>query len=74
MAHVLKRLFIKLLWVGVVFLGITVISFWVIHLAPGVTDRLANHPQSRGRHVRPVRSSKSSTASTSHSIFNTPVG
>ncbi|QJB57019.1 ABC transporter permease [Pseudodesulfovibrio sp. zrk46] len=35
MVQVLKRIFIKLLWVGVVFLGITVISFWVIHLAPG---------------------------------------
>ncbi|BCS88184.1 ABC transporter permease [Pseudodesulfovibrio sediminis] len=35
MAQVLKRILIKLLWVGVVFLGITVISFWVIHLAPG---------------------------------------
>lgn len=35
MAQVLKRIFIKLIWVGVVFLGITVISFWVIHLAPG---------------------------------------
>jgi len=35
MAQVFKRILIKLLWVGVVFLGITVISFWVIHLAPG---------------------------------------
>ena len=35
MAQVLKRIFLKLLWVGVVFLGITVISFFVIHLAPG---------------------------------------
>ncbi|ADU63754.1 MAG: ABC transporter permease [Pseudodesulfovibrio sp.] len=35
MAQILKRIFIKLIWVGVVFLGITVISFWVIHLAPG---------------------------------------
>lgn len=35
MGQVLKRILIKLLWVGVVFLGITVISFWVIHLAPG---------------------------------------
>ena len=26
---------LKLLWVAVVFFGITVISFWVIHLAPG---------------------------------------
>lgn len=32
---VLKRILIKLLWVTVVFFGITVISFWVIHLAPG---------------------------------------
>ena len=31
----LKRMLAKLLWVGIVFLGITVISFWVIHLAPG---------------------------------------
>jgi len=29
------RLGAKLLWVAVVFFGITVISFWVIHLAPG---------------------------------------
>lgn len=35
MAHVIKRILIKLLWVGVVFFGITIISFWVIHLAPG---------------------------------------
>ncbi len=35
MPQLLKRILIKLLWVGVVFLGITVISFWVIHLAPG---------------------------------------
>ncbi|MBC15444.1 MAG: diguanylate cyclase [Desulfovibrio sp.] len=35
MAQVIKRILLKLLWVGVVFLGITVISFWVIHLAPG---------------------------------------
>lgn len=35
MAQVFKRILIKLIWVGVVFLGITVISFWVIHLAPG---------------------------------------
>ena len=35
MARIIKRIFIKLLWVAVVFLGITVISFWVIHLAPG---------------------------------------
>lgn len=25
----------KIAWVGIVFIGITVISFWVIHLAPG---------------------------------------
>lgn len=29
------RLLTKLAWVAVVFFGITVISFWVIHLAPG---------------------------------------
>jgi peptide/nickel transport system permease protein len=33
--RILMRILTKLLWVGVVFLGITVISFWVIHLAPG---------------------------------------
>lgn len=35
MHGLLKRFLLKLAWVGVVFLGITVISFWVIHLAPG---------------------------------------
>ena len=35
MPALLKRLGLKLLWVGAVFLGITIISFWVIHLAPG---------------------------------------
>jgi len=35
MAQVLKQILLKILWVGVVFFGITVISFWVIHLAPG---------------------------------------
>jgi peptide/nickel transport system permease protein len=30
-----KRVLVKILWLGVVFLGITVLSFWVIHLAPG---------------------------------------
>lgn len=30
-----KRIAIKCLWVAAVFLGITIISFWVIHLAPG---------------------------------------
>ncbi len=33
--RMLSRIFVKLAWVAVVFLGITVISFWVIHLAPG---------------------------------------
>ncbi len=31
----LRRALVKLVWVGVIFLGITVISFAVIHLAPG---------------------------------------
>ena len=31
----IQRLLLKTLWLVVVFLGITVISFWVIHLAPG---------------------------------------
>lgn len=35
LAGLLTRLGTKLLWVLVVFFGITVISFWVIHLAPG---------------------------------------
>ncbi|MBU1611282.1 MAG: ABC transporter permease [Proteobacteria bacterium] len=35
MPPTLKRLLIKLAWVVVVFFGITLISFWVIHLAPG---------------------------------------
>ena len=30
-----KRVFAKLLWLGMVLLGITLISFWIIHLAPG---------------------------------------
>jgi peptide/nickel transport system permease protein len=30
-----QRLLIKSLWLAVVFLGITLVSFWVIHLAPG---------------------------------------
>jgi peptide/nickel transport system permease protein len=34
-AALLKRLLAKTIWVGVVFLGITLISFAVIHLAPG---------------------------------------
>ncbi len=33
--HLGLRLGAKLLWVAVVFFGITVVSFWVIHLAPG---------------------------------------
>lgn len=35
MIGILTRILGKLLWVAVVFFGITVISFWVIHLAPG---------------------------------------
>ncbi len=35
MAQLVKRIFFKMLWIGVIFLGITVISFTVIHLAPG---------------------------------------
>ncbi len=35
MSELAKRLAAKLLWIVVVFLGITVISFAVIHLAPG---------------------------------------
>jgi len=31
----LQRLFTKSLWLMVVFLGITLVSFWVMHLAPG---------------------------------------
>ncbi len=34
-AKTILRMLAKLAWVGVVFFGITVISFWVIHLAPG---------------------------------------
>ena len=30
-----QRLLVKSLWLAVVFLGITLVSFWVIHLAPG---------------------------------------
>ena len=33
--HLARRALRKLLWLAVVFFGITVISFWVIHLAPG---------------------------------------
>lgn len=35
MRAIVQRLIIKTLWLIAVFLGITVISFWVIHLAPG---------------------------------------
>lgn len=35
MAPVLMKIFKKLIWVGVVFFGITLVSFFVIHLAPG---------------------------------------
>jgi peptide/nickel transport system permease protein len=35
LVNIAKRVLVKLLWLGVVFLGITVLSFWVIHLAPG---------------------------------------
>lgn len=35
MGPIFKRIAVKMLWMIVVFLGITVISFWVIHLAPG---------------------------------------
>ncbi len=33
--RLIQRLLIKSLWLVVVFLGITLVSFWVIHLAPG---------------------------------------
>lgn len=33
--NLLKRALAKILWLGVVLLGITLVSFWVIHLAPG---------------------------------------
>ncbi|MFP4168478.1 MAG: ABC transporter permease [Desulfonatronovibrionaceae bacterium] len=35
LVNLAKRVLFKLLWLGVVFMGITVLSFWVIHLAPG---------------------------------------
>ncbi len=35
LARIVARLGTRLLWVAVVFFGITVVSFWVIHLAPG---------------------------------------
>lgn len=34
-AWLLKRIFKKIIWLLIVFWGITLISFWVIHLAPG---------------------------------------
>ena len=33
--HLAQRAARKLIWLAIVFFGITVISFWVIHLAPG---------------------------------------
>ncbi len=33
--NLVKRLLAKLLWLGIVLLGITLLSFWIIHLAPG---------------------------------------
>ena len=35
MLDLTQRLLVKFLWLAVVFLGITLVSFWVIHLAPG---------------------------------------
>jgi peptide/nickel transport system permease protein len=35
MPELLRRIAAKTLWIGVIFIGITVISFTVIHLAPG---------------------------------------
>ncbi len=35
LSPLLKHILTKALWQGVVFVGITMISFWVIHLAPG---------------------------------------
>ncbi len=40
MRHLLFRATTRLLWILVVFFGITVISFWVIHLAPGTPTDL----------------------------------
>lgn len=37
---VLLRILRKLLWMTVIFIGITLISFWVIHLAPGSPTEL----------------------------------
>ena len=36
----LRRACKKLLWLGLVFFGITLVSFWVIHLAPGAPTDL----------------------------------
>ncbi len=33
--NLLKRVIIKMGWLGIVLLGITLLSFWIIHLAPG---------------------------------------
>jgi peptide/nickel transport system permease protein len=33
--NVVKRLIAKILWLGIVLLGITLLSFWIINLAPG---------------------------------------
>ncbi len=33
--HLVKLALAKLLWLGIVLLGITLLSFWIIHLAPG---------------------------------------
>ena len=35
MLDIAFKILSKFAWVSVVFIGITVISFWVIHLAPG---------------------------------------
>jgi peptide/nickel transport system permease protein len=50
MPALLKRLLTKALWIGVVFLGITVLSFAVIHLAPGSPTDLQTtlNPQTTG--------------------------
>ncbi|MEW5774609.1 MAG: ABC transporter permease [Thermodesulfobacteriota bacterium] len=50
MPALLKRLLAKVLWIGVIFLGITVLSFAVIHLAPGSpTDMQTTlNPQTTG--------------------------
>ncbi len=33
--NLVKRVLAKILWLGIVLLGITLLSFWIIHLAPG---------------------------------------